>query len=74
MQAALAGKPRRPFTVPPEVRWRRVDTKSGLLPRAGEVAGARMECFIAGHEPSEEAPPAAAAGGSPAGERRVPIL
>ncbi|RMF83516.1 MAG: PBP1A family penicillin-binding protein, partial [Nitrospirae bacterium] len=77
MEQALAGRPRLPFTEPPEVVWRRVDRKTGLLPRPGQEEGVRLECFAPGSVPTETAPaeevarPAAAPDG---GERRVPVL
>jgi len=77
MQAALADKPRLPFTVPPEIRWRRVDKRTGLLPRPGEEEGVHIECFAPGSEPTEVAPveeAATPAKGGEGGERRVPVL
>ncbi len=77
MKQALADRPRLPFTAPPEIRWRRVDRRTGLLPRPGEEEGVRLECFVPGSEPTEVAPveqvaaPAKDTGG---GERRVPVL
>jgi len=77
MQAALAELPRLPFTVPPEVRWRRVDKRTGMLPRLGEEEGVHLECFAPGSEPTEVAPveeAAAPAKDTAGGERRVPVL
>jgi penicillin-binding protein 1A len=56
MRTALAHEPKLPFTAPPALRWRRVDRKTGLLARADQTAKVRLECFLAGHEPTEFAP------------------
>ncbi len=77
MQAALADQPRIPFTAPPEIRWRRVDQRTGMLPRPGEEEGVYIECFAPGSEPTEVAPVEEAAApekGATGVERRVPVL
>lgn len=77
MQAALAEKPRIPFTVPSEIRWRRVDKRTGMLPPPGEGEGAHFECFAPGSEPTDIAPVEEAAvpeRGTTGVERRVPVL
>jgi len=56
MRTALAQQPKLPFTAPPELRWRRVDRETGLLARSDQTAKVRLECFLAGNEPTEFAP------------------
>jgi len=68
MRTALAQEPKLPFTAPPELRWRRVDRETGLLAPSNQTAKVRLECFLAGNEPTEFAPRPAngLAQGSPA--------
>jgi penicillin-binding protein 1A len=57
MQRALEGLPVRDFAPPPDVTLVKVDAQTGLLAVAGRTS--RMEAFVAGTEPTRNAPPPA---------------
>ena len=57
MQRALEGRPVRDFVPPEDVRLVKIDVQTGLLAVPGRSS--RMEAFVAGSEPTRQAPPPA---------------
>jgi penicillin-binding protein 1A len=53
MEAALEGRPKRPFEIPPKVQFVRIDPKSGLLALPGRPG--RVEPFLPDTAPTRDA-------------------
>jgi penicillin-binding protein 1A len=66
MQAALAGRPAAPFSVPPRVELARVDRRTGLLAQVGATAeAAPFVAFLMGTAPTRSSAEAPAPGSAP---------